>query len=129
MPIISTPRDAGPDSAAHARRKGHAAAAWERLAAWATEALRRARETRELVALDDRELRDIGVNRYEVAERLRAPRRALSSGEVDRLVSQARQARSEALFRAATGRARRLWPRLQPEHTGRWRKGWDSNPR
>ena len=37
--------------------------------------LRRDREARELASLDDRELRDIGVNRYEVAQALGAAAR------------------------------------------------------
>ncbi|HZF76780.1 MAG TPA: hypothetical protein VE033_13215 [Acetobacteraceae bacterium] len=108
MPSASAPARTHPPRPGRHPLRGKASTAWRRLRIHVAEALRRAREDRELLALDDRELRDIGANRYEVAQELARPRPSLP--HVDAPVAQVHRARSEALFRAMTSWVRRLPP-------------------
>lgn len=112
MPLVQHTDQPRRDPTLRERRIG---TAWQRLLARAAEALRHARETRELTSLDDRELRDIGVNSYEVAQELRRGRPALPREEADALVARAHQARSAALFQALTGWTRRQLPPGRPD--------------
>ena len=60
-----------PHEAGTARRRLVAPFAW--LAGWLRDVRRRGRERHELLAMDDRELRDIGITHYEAAQALGRP--------------------------------------------------------
>lgn len=113
MPIARSGEHTASDVVGHAGREGRVGTACDRLLARAAAALRHVREGAELASLDDRELRDIGVNRYEVAQELKRGRPSLSKAELDALIACAHQVRSETLLRSLTVPARWLLSSLR----------------